>query len=582
MNRFKSSMIPFFYLMALCLFALALPGNEIGAESASAAPTGESFILLGDLFADPLPAEEPPTTAEPKVEGAGEEKKAKVHPVKKLPTTLPAVSKLPTVYPLPGSTIYTYDSLTAELHALKNSYPDLITLSSIGNSVEGRNLWSVSLGRGARRILIVGACHAREWLTSALLVKMIQTYAAADRSGSSLDGYPVRGVLDQYTLLFVPMQNPDGVTLAQFGLSAFPEEKHARLLAMKPDRSDNFTRWKANLNGVDLNRQHQAGSGGWARYKDNVGGTPQKPWFENYPGTSPETEPESRAIASLIRQGNFDAVLTFHSSGNIFFWYYFQDRSSSTIMSRDRKIVQALSDYSGYGNYNPASVNWNAGAHLTAWVVHDLKIPCITVEIGAFTTGYLKMSDLPGIWARTKAVPLVTAQALPGYRNCFVLQCRVAPPDGGKVTGAGSYPYAAAFKVRAVPEQHYAFVSWTENGRVIGNAPDLSIQLTADRTLTANFEPVEYEVAVSISPEEGGSAAGAGLYRYGSGAVLTAVPAEGYAFDCWMEDDLPLDESAKYTFTVGDHRSLTACFTKIPGEGDDEAAAAVKGVEGKR
>ncbi|NMD42280.1 MAG: hypothetical protein GYA86_03095, partial [Firmicutes bacterium] len=118
MNRFKSSTIPFFYLMALCLFALALPGSGTGVESASAAFSGENFTFLGDLFPDPLPAEEPPTaveTAEPAVEVAAEEKKAKVHPVKKLPTTLPAVSKLPTVYPLPGSTIYTYDSLTAEL-----------------------------------------------------------------------------------------------------------------------------------------------------------------------------------------------------------------------------------------------------------------------------------------------------------------------------------------------------------------------------------------------------------------------------------------------------------------------------------
>ncbi len=192
------------------------------------------------------------------------------------------------------------------------------------------------------------------------------------------------------------------------------------------------------------------------------------------------------------------------------------------------------------------------------------------------------MSDLPGIWARTKAVPLITAQALPGYRDSFVLQCRVASPDGGKVTGAGSYPYAAVVEVRAVPEQHYAFVSWTENGRVLGIAPDLSIQLTADRTLTANFEPVEYEVVTRSSPEDGGSVEGAGPHRYGTEVILTAVPAEGYVFSCWMEDDAPLDDPAEYIFTVGGDRCLTACFTKIPEEGDDEAAAAIKGAEGKR
>ena len=45
-------------------------------------------------------------------------------------------------------------------------------------------------------------------------------------------------------------------------------------------------------------------------------------------------------------------------------------------------------------------------------MVHDLKIPCITVEIGEFTTGYLNMGDLQRIWPRTRALPLVAAQNL--------------------------------------------------------------------------------------------------------------------------------------------------------------------------
>lgn len=57
---------------------------------------------------------------------------------------------------------------------------------------------------------------------------------------------------------FVPMVNPDGVTLQQEELKAFPISLHASLLEMN-EGSKNFKRWKANAKGIDLNRQYKAG-----------------------------------------------------------------------------------------------------------------------------------------------------------------------------------------------------------------------------------------------------------------------------------------------------------------------------------
>ena len=158
-----------------------------------------------------------------------------------------------------------------------------------------------------------------------------------------MDGHSIKEILDQYTLFFVPMQNPDGVTLAQHGLAAFPEEKQTQLLSMKIGKTDNFTRWKSNIRGVDLNRRHSAGSDGWVRFK-NSAKTPREPWFEEYPGPSRESEPESRAIGDLIRWGGYEAVLNYHSTGNIFYWYYFQSGANT---ERDLKILRAMSAYSG-------------------------------------------------------------------------------------------------------------------------------------------------------------------------------------------------------------------------------------------
>ena len=165
------------------------------------------------------------------------------------------------VYPLPASTIYTYEQMVKDLKSLQAAYPDLISLGSIGSSVEGRPLWSLTMGKGKKKVLLTGATHAREWLTTPLLVRTAETYAREYYRNGSVDGYPVRPVLDQYTLVFVPMQNPDGVILSQRGLAA-GSLRHEELLAMKPLRTDDFTRWKANIRGVDLNRQHSAGPNG--------------------------------------------------------------------------------------------------------------------------------------------------------------------------------------------------------------------------------------------------------------------------------------------------------------------------------
>lgn len=489
-------------------------------------------------------------------EGEQEGEQEDDSPVKKKET-------IASVYPLPASSLYTYEQMTSRLHSLRDEHPDLIKVGSVGASVEGRDLWSLSLGTGERKILLVGGCHAREWLTSALLIRTIEAFAGAYSRGGAVDGYPVRQVLDQYTLVFVPMQNPDGVVLAQYGLAAFPEERHAGLLSMKPGKTDNFTRWKSNIRGVDLNRQYSAGSNGWASFR-NSARTPRKPWYEEYPGPSRESEPESRALGDLIRWGGYEAVLNYHSTGNIFYWYYYQ---SGAHRERDLKLLGPMSAYSGY-KIDKEYVTPGFSSHLTAWVVHDLKIPCITVEIGEFSTGYLNMGDLQRIWPRTRALPLIAAKHLPSYRSHCNLICLVNPQGAGQVTGGGRHDFGTTVKISAKPGEHYAFVSWTENGVSIGTDMDMLLKLTADRNLTANFKPAEYSVSVEVEPADGGEVMGSGAYAYGTGLTLQAIPHEGYVFDCWMENGSRVGDNAEYTFTVQGNRSLKACFAIVP-EGDE-------------
>ncbi|MGE5605149.1 MAG: M14 family zinc carboxypeptidase [Bacteroidota bacterium] len=47
-----------------------------------------------------------------------------------------------------------------------------------------------------------------------------------------------------------------------------------------------------------------------------------KPHFKKYKGLGPESEPESRALANLVRKEKPAAVSNYHSSGEVIYWLY--------------------------------------------------------------------------------------------------------------------------------------------------------------------------------------------------------------------------------------------------------------------
>ena len=70
--------------------------------------------------------------------------------------------------------------------------------------------------------------------------------------------------------------------------------------------STDFSGWKANIRGVDLNNQFPAN---WEIEKERK--EPKSPAPRDYPGDAPLTEPETKAMASLARNNQFDRLLLF-------------------------------------------------------------------------------------------------------------------------------------------------------------------------------------------------------------------------------------------------------------------------------
>ena len=113
-------------------------------------------------------------------------------------------------------TFYRYEDLTRILHAYAEAYPQLVRVSSIGKSHEGREIWVATVTQqatGADRekpaVWVDGNIHATELSPSAACLYFIDQLVT--RYGEDPD---VTGVLDSRVFYVAPRVNPDGAEWA--------------------------------------------------------------------------------------------------------------------------------------------------------------------------------------------------------------------------------------------------------------------------------------------------------------------------------------------------------------------------------
>ncbi|WP_128894736.1 M14 family metallopeptidase [Longirhabdus pacifica] len=260
---------------------------------------------------------------------------------------------------------YGYVEMMNDLQQLKSKYP-FIDMTTIGKSVMQKDIPMVQIGNGTRNIHFNGSFHANEWITTLLLMKFIEDYAQAYQSKSKLYGYDVEKLFEDTMLFIVPMVNPDGVELVQEGVT--PQHPYYDQLLEWNDGSLDFSQWKANIRGVDLNDQYPAN---WEEEKERRGTLGPGP--RDYPGTAPLTEPEAIIIARLTENSNFQLIVALHTQGEEIYWNY---RDLEPPISEE--IAQKLSDVSGY----KAVKLTGSDAGYKDWFIQQYRRPGFTVEAG--------------------------------------------------------------------------------------------------------------------------------------------------------------------------------------------------------
>lgn len=242
-------------------------------------------------------------------------------------------------------------------------YDDLLSLVAglgktefIGKTFLGYDIPLVRTERGATT-LIVGSTHAREYITTYL------TALLAEEGGVDV----------------IPCLNIDGVLLVRLGENMFdssfvsgqPAEVRSRLteerLGFLKRLTNDFSLWKANLNGVDLNNNFDACFG---RGVGNV----TRPASHGYIGAYPESESETRAVAELVRSGRYDRVISYHSKGEEVYYGFGGDFSAETYA---KKVA-------AYLGYNAKTTVGSCGG-LKDYAVKKKLSKSLTIEVGSDT-----------------------------------------------------------------------------------------------------------------------------------------------------------------------------------------------------
>ena len=216
------------------------------------------------------------------------------------------------------SSLYTYGEFQRDMAALQKNAGAALRVDEIGQTVDGNKLYDFRVGNPSaeRHLLVFGGIHAREYITAQLVMRQLVQLLSDQSTNGSYENIAVRELLSNTEIHFIPMANPDGISISQLGLEGLRTEavrETVRQIAEKDGKAltESYLRqWKSNANGVDLNRNFDAR---WESYNDHLGHASA----DHYKGTAPECELESKALADLTRQFQFDATLSYHTQGEV-------------------------------------------------------------------------------------------------------------------------------------------------------------------------------------------------------------------------------------------------------------------------
>ena len=240
---------------------------------------------------------------------------------------------------VPTNVAYSSYILNSNLNTLYRKFP-FLDIKSVGVSNLGNPINVIRLGTGNKKIFYSASFHANEWITSVLLMKFIEDYCNAYVSNSKIYNYSVQDLFNSCSIYIMPMVNPDGVTISQYGPKKIRNATLRKNL-YKIANGFSFKEWKANARGVDINRNYAEGF--------NREGA-KAPAHKNYPGKTPVSEPETKAQISVVEKVKPNVVICYHQAGKVM--YHLNHTKLSNMLYSMTHYTHVLSGQVQYGTFS--------------------------------------------------------------------------------------------------------------------------------------------------------------------------------------------------------------------------------------
>ena len=256
---------------------------------------------------------------------------------------------------------HTYAELDNELHQLAGANTQIARVTSIGKSLEGRELWAIKISDNVSQdepestVVFVGGHHAREWISvdvPFLLAKHLLNQYGTDTL-----------VVNQTEIWIVPMVNPDG---HQYSVAS-------QRLWRKNRRNNGDGTF-----GVDLNRNYSYQWGGPGSSGDTFSDT--------YRGTGPFSEPETQAVRDFLQQHRPSSLISYHSFSQLILYPWGYTNSPAPDAPLLNNLAVAMADRIRVVHnvsYTPqqSSDLYLASGDTTDWLYGVFGVPCFTIEL---------------------------------------------------------------------------------------------------------------------------------------------------------------------------------------------------------
>lgn len=300
---------------------------------------------------------------------------------------------------------YTYDEMTNLLSELSDTYSNIMSLTSIGKTYQGRDIWVVKLSDNVNidedepGVFLDGAHHGNEKPSYEVLIYfikyMVENYNKEnidnDKDGKinedQIDGFDndndglidedssedrIKDAINNTQIYLIPMVNPDGV------------EANTRKNCA-PNYGCFGLREKITSYGVDLNRNY----GYFWRLKYLI---PFKYKFitlfkdtsEVYCGEKPFCENETYAIRNFIENINLSIYLSYHTYAGVngWFWWRLKPKNDDNIMFSIAENISQINKYRlipslGYKGILPPLIGSS-----TCWMYGKYNIYSFIIELG--------------------------------------------------------------------------------------------------------------------------------------------------------------------------------------------------------